>query len=668
MEASFSSWLTAFNTAIQQDGALSKGLLEQGKALVGERGQGFWGMGQINPAAGNIAHNAQQIKSYIRAAEALGLDGIVFPELSLMGYPIHDVILRYPELVTQQLSALTQLATLAGETVVMVGIVEPIPNVSPTAKAPYYNSVAILHQGAIKGVVRKHLLPSYNEYYDVRTFQPSPEVGIQPWVHENTNGPNVTWDGTIAGPAGTYGVGLSICYDWWFDAPSHAGTHPHQRCPIQGLVEQQPTIRLLINASASPSRSGKQATRQALFQHLTQKYQRPLLYVNQCGAIDEHSYDGASCAVASDGTLISRAPSFNSALWIANPLTGVGVVAPSPEEPIVAKPYFLSVPDITAPFDASHSADVARTYHSVVQGIRDYFAKTGFERAVLGLSGGLDSSIVAALACDALGEKNVLGVRMPSPTSSDGSLTDAEDLAQRLGMPIINCPILEPINAFESLRTKAGNQLTTHWERGQAPSFAGDNIQAMSRASILRVIGNDYRALPLATSDKSELYLGYATVNGDMSGALSLIGDVLKTKVRALGAWLNTQARLKGAVEPIPEAILTKPSGAELAIDPKTGKHLTAEDALMPYEFADELIWRVETHHATPSQLLAMTLTYESRYSLTPEQKQVWIEKFFTRVERAAFKWWVAPPMIIVDGSGSLAHSDYKHPVTAKIR
>ncbi|MDH4379652.1 MAG: NAD(+) synthase [Vampirovibrionales bacterium] len=663
MKNDVSVWLTLMNAALNLGGALPAELVNQSRPFLGSRGQGFWGMGQINPAAGHVASNARQIQHHIIAAEALGLDGIVFPELSLMGYPIGDIILRYPDLVAQQLNTLSELALLTKETVALVGIVEPIANVSPTAKAPYYNSVAILHQGEIKGVVRKHLLPNYNEYYDARTFQPDTEVGIQPWQHKNTGHTVPTWDGVITGPSGAYGVGLSICYDWWFDP----NTHPNQTCPIQGLLEQQPNIQLLINASASPSRSGKQATRQALFQNLAQKYQRPLLYVNQCGAIDEHSYDGASCAVAADGTLISRAPSFESALWIANPFTGVGVVAPSPEEPLASTSYFLSAPDSTLAFDATHAADLERTYHSVVQGIRDYFTKTGFQRAVLGLSGGLDSSLVAALACHALGPQNVLGVRMPSPTSSDGSLTDAEDLAQRLGMPIIDCPIAEPINVFESTRQDVHAQLSSQWPLG-APSFAGDNIQAMSRASVLRVIGNDYRALPLATSDKSELYLGYATVNGDMSGALSPLGDVLKTKVRALGAWLNAKARLKGAIEPIPEAILTKPSGAELAIDPKTGRHLTAEDALMPYELADELIWRVEAHHATPQQLQTMTLTYETRYTVAPEQKQAWLDIFFTRVERAAFKWWVAPPMIIVDGSGSLAHSDYRHPVTAKIR
>jgi NH3-dependent NAD+ synthetase len=182
----------------------------------------------------------------------------------------------------------------------------------------------------------------------------------------------------------------------------------------------------------------------------------------------------------------------------------------------------------------------------------------------------------------------------------------------------------------------------------------------MNRATLLRLLGNDYRALPIATSDKSEFYLGYATVNGDMSGALAPLGDCPKTKVRTLARWLNQHR--PGL---IPESILARPSGADLAVNPETGALLTAEDALMPYEFADEIIWRIETLQQSKQELMEACFQWENDKPLSKPQKKEWIDRFFCRMTAAVFKWWVAPPMIIVEGNGSISKSDYQHPITA---
>ncbi|HEY9744931.1 MAG TPA: NAD(+) synthase, partial [Oculatellaceae cyanobacterium] len=189
----------------------------------------------------------------------------------------------------------------------------------------------------------------------------------------------------------------------------------------------------------------------------------------------------------------------------------------------------------------------------------------------------------------------------------------------------------------------------------------------ISRATLLRQLGNEFRALPVATSDKSELYLGYATVNGDMSGALAPLGDLPKTKVRALAQWLNHHRppHVKTPRDVIPAAVIQRPSGADLKRDPKTGKLVTAEDELMPYEFADEVIWRIEALRQSFEEMLKAPFQYEERYVLSPEKKAEWLQKFYNRMARAVFKWFVAPPILITEGNGSIAKTDYHHPIVA---
>lgn len=626
------------------------------------RGAGNVALGQINSSAGDIAGNMGKIATAYQQAVPYGVDVVIFPEMSAMGYPIGDVITRYPALVEQQLRALVAFAKTTGDTAALVGFVEPVLGLQlEDAKKPYFNAVAICQQGRIMGVVRKHLLPAYHEYYDHRTFRSSPGMAVEPWCHGDAAPGNVTWNGEFSG----HHYGVAICYDWWYQPDNN----PRQPNPVTEWLAHYPQTEVLINCSASPSRAGKQSIRQALFERLIRAYGKPLIYANTVGAIDEHSYDGASIVMGADGTLIARGPSFEEAIILANPLTGCGVVCSTPEVVITGADFSGSV--VAPPvFDPSHADDLHRTYLSVVQGIRNYYQKCGFQKAVLGLSGGLDSSVTAALAVAALGGENVLGVAMPSELTSEQSNTDAAELAQRLGMPFMVQPIQSMATAAEDALRQSQQQLnsTQAWDKPVTGSFASDNWQAMSRATLLRLLGNEYRALPLATSDKSELYMGYATVNGDMSGALAPLADIPKTKVRALARWLNMM--LEGVAfpwtqSPIPCAVIEKPSGAELAVDPNTGNTLTAEEALMPYEFLDEVIWRLERFHQSKAEMMAVNFVYDVQHSVSPSQKEEWLDRFFTRMSRAVFKWRVAPPTIIVEGAGSIANSDYRHPITA---
>ncbi len=657
------------------------------KQKLGPRGQGHLVMAQINGMPGNLKANAQKIMMQTQMAEAMGVDAIVFPEMALMGYPIGDVIQRHPFLVEENIKWLHALAQRTGKTRALVGFVEPRTQHNSLGK-PFYNALAILGEGQIEGIVRKCLLPDYGEFYDARTFEPSPYSGVlPPHTLASFHALDLQNENPLIEIHGhTYGI--SICEDIWND--SDFFTRPlYARDPIAELAKYQPDV--LINASASPSRSRKEQMKHNMLSHVAGKYKTPLVYVNQVGAVDELSFDGASRVYDSTGKLTARAHSFRPQFMVVNPLKAfLNNSAPNHPE---TQPKIYPLPlglekgletpwTLEKTFDAHDTTDLDRTYETLVQGIKDYFKKTGFQRAILGLSGGLDSSVCVALLVDALGAESVVGVSMPSRLTSQESQKDAQQLADNLGIALVEVPISDVVNAFESgLNTHGGGLekiLEPIWGTLDEQSFARDNVQAISRATVLRQLSNNYRALPIATSDKSEYYLGYATVNGDMSGALSPLGDVPKTKVRALAHWINKKEKEKNKkTSPkefnkkrikesrIPEQIIAKPSGAELAMDPKTGKSLTAEEALMPYEFADEIIWRIEALHQSKTQIREATFQWEKRHTLSQEQKDIWIHRFFWRMTTSVFKWWIAPPVILVEGNGSLTKTDYRHPITA---
>lgn len=607
---------------------------------------GFIGMAQINPIAGNIEYNAKKIAKYIKYSCKIGLDLVVFPELALMGYPIEDTIDRHPIIVEENIKWLKGLAKITVGTTALVGFVEPRKKDAEGKK--YFNSVAILKDGKIAGIIRKSLLPNYSEFNDYRYIEPSPVVGVQPTETLGIFDKDAIKDCSKIFEK----YGISICEDCW-NNKEFFDKNLYEKDPIDELAQENPEI--FINCSASPTRAKKEQLKHNMLSFIAKKYGTPIVYVNQVGAIDNSSFDGSSRVFDADGKLLARAKSFEEQFLIVNPKEKIGKIYP------LTKGLDKSLNEQKV-FTLEYESDLERTYKTIVQGIRDYFKKCGFKRAVLGLSGGLDSTVCAVLLADAIGKENVFGVSMPSHITSKESKSDAEQLAHNLGINFTEATIRPMIDTTTECLNELFKTVESKWDGRYKTSFTPDNIQARSRAMFLWGISNEFAScIPIATSDKSELYMGYATINGDMSGGFAPIADVPKTKLFAFARWMNANREDKNA---IPETIILKKPGAELAINPKTGKPLIAEDALMPYEFLDEIIWRVENKNEGYHDLLETEFVYEKHNQVSKEQKIEWLDKFFRRMSTALYKWSILPPSVIVE-SRSINKYDYRQPITS---
>ncbi|MBQ8847761.1 MAG: NAD(+) synthase [Candidatus Gastranaerophilales bacterium] len=384
-----------------------------------------------------------------------------------------------------------------------------------------------------------------------------------------------------------------------------------------------------------------------------QKNNIDFIYVNQIGANDELVFNGFSRIYNKNSKITACAKNFEEDLLFIdfNPTNTIDFI----EE--------LTIP-IQENFSLDYKNDLKRTYNSLVLSIKDYFSKNGFKRAVLGLSGGLDSTICAVLLADALGSENVLGISMPSKLTSPESKNDAKELAQNLKINFIETPIKDMQDILGEKFNKNFKEISNFWENESHQSYTQDNIQARTRATIIWGVANEYsKALPIATSDKSEAYMGYATINGDMSGGFAPILDVVKTKLFALANWMNENRPNKNA---IPKSIILKRPGAELAINPETGKTLLAEEALMPYEFLDEVIWRIENFNQSIDNMMKFEFLYEKKNILDKETKKAWLEKFFRRLNTALYKWHIVPPSPIID-SKSINSIEFKQAITSNI-
>lgn len=634
------------------NGADAKVIEKELKELLRPFKKGSIGLAQINPIAGNIEYNAKKVVKYITHAQNIGLDLVVFPELVLMGYPIEDTIDRHPIIVEENIKWLKEIAKITTSTTAIVGFVEPRKYDHLTGKK-YFNSVAVLQNGKISGIIRKSLLPTYSEFNDYRYIEPSPVVGSQKPETLGSFDENSIENCPKTNEINGLKYGISICEDCWNNKEFFNDTTLYSIDPIEELAQENPDV--FINCSASPTRAKKEQLKHNMLSFISKKYKTPIVYVNQVGAIDNSSFDGSSRVFDKNGKLLARAKSFTEQFLIVNPHQNLGKIYPLTkglEKTLTeAKIYTLE-----------YEPDLERTYKTIVQGIRDYFNKTGFKRAVLGLSGGLDSTVCAVLLADAIGAENVFGVSMPSKITSKESKTDAEKLANNLGINFTEAPIKDMVDTTNNCLQDLFKTVEDKWNCRYKQSFTMDNIQARSRAIFLWGISNEFdRCLPIATSDKSELYMGYATINGDMSGGFAPIADVPKTKLFALARWLNKNRTVKDA---IPEAIILKKPGAELAIDPKTGKPLIAEDALMPYEFLDEVIWRIENKKEHYYDMLESEFLYEKSNTVSKEQKIEWLNKFYRRMSTALYKWSILPPSVIVD-SRSINKYDYKQPITS---
>ncbi len=584
-------------------------------------------LAQINTIAGNISYNEEKIINCIIQAKKQNADLIIFPELALMGYPFGDIFMRHKSIITRQLKSLEKIAALTNDITALIGFAEPTKN---TNKKPFYNSVAVIQNGKIINTVRKRLLPNYCEFNDYRYFEPSDKMSE---IFE-INGEK---------------YGVLVCEDSFNDKSFFKDECIYSIDPVAEIMEQKPDT--LINCSCSPTRCGKEYIKNALFSSIASKYNVNYIYVNQAGYADNLCFDGLSRIYDKNGNLTLRGKIFEEDFITTDNLKGnINPIPIGMKEKIDFDNFKLD-----------YKNDLDRTYKSIVFAIKEYFRKNGFKKAVLGLSGGLDSSICAVLLTDALGKENVWGISMPSRITSAESKNDAKSLAANLGINFFEIPLAEALDplksmlgfAFQNVKSEKFDKSTTI-----------ENLQARLRATILWSVSNEYKQmLPIATSDKSEAYIGYATVNGDMSGGFAPIADVTKTKLFALGEFLNQNRKIKNV---IPQAILEKPPGAELKINPLTGKTVCAEEENMPYEFLDEIIWYIETQGFGFDDLLTHKFYYELEHNISIEQKKEWINKFFWKSKCAVYKWHIMPPSVVTDVH-SINSVEYRQPIISGV-
>ena len=479
---------------------------------------------QINPTVGDLSGNARLIARAVREAAARGADLAVTPELALVGYLPRDLLLN-AGFVSRSWDHLQDLARdLADQPPALVGL--PEPNRAEEGR-PLFNAAALIRGGRVERCYRKALPPTYDVFDEDRYFEPY--QGAQ-----------------LVDVAGT-SLGISICEDIWNDRDFWKRRRYHHD-PVEELVAAG--AKAIVNLSASPFSAGKHQRREEMLGGMARKHRVPIAYVNQFGGNDDLVFDGRSCIFSADGSPIARGRSFDADIVVCD----LGATTPIP-----------------AASDLDAESEIWR---ALVLGTRDYARKCGFVRSVIGLSGGIDSALTAAIAVEALGAPHVLGVMMPSPFSSRGSVDDSRELAHRLGIETLTLPIADVMGAMDATLRDAF--------AGTERDVTEENIQARIRGNLLMALSNKRGALLLTTGNKSELAVGYCTLYGDMSGGLGVIADVPKTMVYKVARWLN---RTSGR-EVIPEPILTKPPSAELR------PNQTDLDSLPAYDLLDDILRR----------------------------------------------------------------------------
>jgi NAD+ synthase (glutamine-hydrolysing) len=495
------------------------------------------GAAQLNLVVGDLDGNVARILESYEQAEREGCDLVAFPELAITGYPPEDLLLR-PAFVAQSVEALEKVAARTGRAAAIIGFPEP--------DSDLYNSAAVCAGGKVLGVYRKHLLPNYAVFDEERYFEP--------W---KTDGPLFVIGGVR--------VAVSICEDAW--SPSG---------PI--LTQAAAGAELVVNINASPYYAGRLHERDTMLATRAADASVPLVYLNLVGGQDELVFDGGSMVFDEGGHLVARAKQFEEDLLVVDidvqPAFRRRALDPrgrlrAPRLPEVAVNDAQISDRAATPRLESVLDPVREVYAALVLGTRDYVRKNGFTDVLIGLSGGIDSSLVAAIAADALGPEHVTGVLMPSRYSSDGSVTDAQALARTLGIHTMTIPIEPAHVAFLDMMQES---------LGADPGLAGENLQARIRGTILMTLSNKLGSMVLTTGNKSELATGYSTLYGDMAGGFSVIKDVPKTLVYALCRDINERS----GREVIPEAVIDKPPSAELRPDQRDSDSLPVYDALDP--------------------------------------------------------------------------------------
>ena len=485
-------------------------------------------LAQLNPTVGDLDGNLEKLAQALDEATAAGSDLLLLPELFLTGYPPRDLLDLEPfiEHCDQALKKLEAISAARPETAILTGTVTR----NPTGHGRrLYNSAVLIEQGKLRFAQAKSLLPTYDVFDETRYFEPAARIEVFPFRGEK--------------------LGISICEDAWNEAHAPLPCN-YDRDPLTELKQQGAT--LLLNLSASPYHLGKERLRAEILARQCRRHDLPLIMVNQVGGNDELLFDGCSLALDAHGNIVRQAPQFQEAILECD----TRELAPDSTR---NGAEVLSAP-----------AAMAQVEEALVMGIRDYFHKCGFQKTLLGLSGGIDSAVTAVLAVQALGAEQVWGVTMPSPYSSGGSIDDSRRLAANLGIRFDILPIADLFQSY--LKTLE-------------PLFAGrpadvteENIQARIRGNLLMALANKFNRLLLTTGNKSEMAVGYCTLYGDMSGGLAPISDLPKGIVYKLARHLNRDR------EVIPETILTKAPSAELRPDQKD------QDSLPPYELLDRVL------------------------------------------------------------------------------
>src|SRR6202789_96171 len=475
-------------------------------------------LAQFNPTVGDFEGNRARILKLAGEAQSRGADLAVFSELCLCGYPPQDLIER-PAFAARNQQELICLA----EKIPLPSLVGFVGKAQDNTGKPVANGAALIANGKILFEQRKMLLPTYDVFDESRYFQPAHTQHVFPFDTEK--------------------LGVTICEDAWNDK-SFWNQRLYDRDPIAEIVGKGST--LLLNLSSSPYTIDKRSLRHDMLQAIAKEYRVPVVYVNQVGGNDSLIFDGSSVAFMPDGRVAARAKSFEEDLVLFNSVTGEGDIRPLVED------------------------ELETAFRALVIGTRDYVRKCGFRQVVVGLSGGVDSALVAAIATDALGRENVLGVAMPSPYSSESSMRDARKLAENLGIRFLVLPINE---TFDSYRKTLATAFA-----GTREDVTEENIQARIRGNLLMALSNKFGSMVLSTGNKSEMAVGYCTLYGDMAGGLAVISDVPKSMVYALSDFVNRKREL------IPKETLTKPPSAELSPNQKDS------DTLPDYDVLDRIL------------------------------------------------------------------------------
>lgn len=548
-------------------------------------------LAQVNPVVGDIEHNFNLIVEAIKRARQAKAELIIFPELVLLGYPPKDLLLK-ESFVKEQNYYLAELALYSDDD---FAIIVGAGSSNGSLGKKLFNSLVFMHQGKCEHTAHKSLLPNYDVFDETRYFESSEKASI------------IEYKGIK--------FGLSICEDIWIEAyPSL-----YHKDPIADMVAQGAEV--ILNAAASPFVTDKPERRKRLLANAAKKYKRPILYVNQVGANDQLIFDGASLVIDGRAEIAHELKSFEEDMLIFDSadLKIKEIHSSQALEPVDLKPSI----------EEQDAIDFAKLKQALVLGIKDFVHKTGFKKVIVGLSGGVDSALVAALAVEALGKENVYAVSMPSKYSSDHSVTDAVALARNLGLLANkNEPEKTKIlkgDHFEIISIKALHDCM-HGLILNLDDYADENMQPRLRANILMTLSNSIRAMLLNTGNKSEVAVGYSTIYGDTCGGLAVIGDLFKTTVYKLCDFINKDQEI------IPQSILDKPPSAEL----KPGQ--LDQDTLPDYDVLDKIILLYIQEMKSLNEIVDAGFEKET------------VAKVLNMIDRSEFKRQQLPPSLKIAG------------------